>query len=198
MILAYDLVNEPAQRQVNPGLKKWRDLSAEVAGIVRSIDPVHMIIIEVIYGNQEYFSGLKPLKISNVAFSFHFYYPRRFQAQGLNGGPANVRYPSKKYKKKVLLSRMKKAIRFQKKYKVPIYVGEFSAVRWAPGNSTRNYLSHLISIFQSKKWHWTYHAYRESDAWSAEHTTDRNNHERSAAPTDRMKLLWKYFARNTL
>jgi hypothetical protein len=56
---------------------------------------------------------------------------------------------------------------FQKKHKCRIYVGEFSAVSWAPG--AENYLRDCIALFAEYGWDWTYHAFREWGAWSVEH-----------------------------
>jgi hypothetical protein len=79
---------------------------------------------------------------------------------------------------------------------VHIYIGEFSAIRWAPGNSALNYLRDVIEIMEEYGWDWAYHAYREWDGWSVEHDSNPDNRERTAVPTDREKLLRSYFARN--
>ena len=51
-----------------------------------------------------------------------------------------------------------------------IYVGEFSAVRWAPG--AERYLKDCIDLFEEYGWDWAYHAFREWDGWSFEHSDD--------------------------
>jgi hypothetical protein len=48
---------------------------------------------------------------------------------------------------------------FQLAHHVGIYVGEFSALRWAPGAC--NWLRDCIDLFEEYGWDWTYHAYRE-------------------------------------
>ena len=195
-VWAFDLVNEPAQKKVAKGLKNWRDLSEEVIGLIRSIDPDRPVIVESLYGNQGYFKALKKIPLDNIIYSFHYYYPRKFQAQGINGGKINVKYPSRNCTKKTLRAFMNRVMSFQKKYKAEVYVGEFSAVRWAPGRSTYNYLRDLMNIFESRGWHWTYHAFRESDAWSVEHSGNRNDHNPTTEPTDRLLLLKGFFQRN--
>ncbi len=72
---------------------------------------------------------------------------------------------------------------FQLAYNVHIYVGEFSAIRWAPGAA--KYLSDCIDLFEEYNWDWTYHAFREWDGWSIEH-----------GELDRRELLLKWFANN--
>jgi hypothetical protein len=79
---------------------------------------------------------------------------------------------------------------------VHIYLGEFSAIRWAPGDSAHQYLRDCIDIFEEYGWDWAYHAFREWDGWSVEHGPDRNNRTRMATPTDREQLLRSWFAEN--
>ena len=83
---------------------------------------------------------------------------------------------------------------FQLAYNVHIYVGEFSAIRWAPGAA--DYLRDCIELFEEYGWDWTYHAYREWDGWSVEHGSDRDNRQPVEGSTDRKELLLSWFARN--
>ena len=48
-----------------------------------------------------------------------------------------------------------------------MFVGEFSAIAWAP--NAEGYIRDCISIFEELGWDWTYHAYREFLGWSVEH-----------------------------
>ncbi len=83
-----------------------------------------------------------------------------------------------------------------KRHNVSIHVGQFSAVRWAPGHSTYNYISDLIEIFEDNAWHWDYHAFRESQIWDVERIGDKDHPQRSPVPTDRQWLLMKWFKKN--
>lgn len=77
-----------------------------------------------------------------------------------------------------------------------IFLGEFSAVRWAPGAA--DYLDGIISLAEEYGWDWTYHAFRESPVWSVEHENlpyDLKNHPVATSPTDRMLVLQKYLAK---
>ena len=76
------------------------------------------------------------------------------------------------------------------------WLGEFSAIRWAPDHSAARYWEDLINIFERHGWDWSYHAFREWQGWSVEHGEDRLNTGRVIAPTDRQKLLQSWFARN--
>ena len=77
-----------------------------------------------------------------------------------------------------------------------IFLGEFSAIRWAPDGSAHRYIRDCIEIFEKHGWDWTYHAFREWSGWSVEHTSDRSDTQPAKKPTQRKKLLLEWFARN--
>ena len=78
-----------------------------------------------------------------------------------------------------LAAALQPVIDFQRDYGVHIYIGEFSAIRWAPGDSACDYLRDVIDIFEEHGWDWAYHAFREWDGWSVEHGPDPKDHARS-------------------
>jgi hypothetical protein len=88
------------------------------------------------------------------------------------------------------------AIEFQKAFNVQVYVGEFSVIRWAPGDSGYHYLRDVVELFEEYGWDWSYHAFREWDGWSVEHGPDRNDHRPTKTPTRRMELLLSWLAKN--
>ena len=55
---------------------------------------------------------------------------------------------------------------FQLRHNARIYVGEFSVAAWAPGAD--RYIADCADIFAEYGWDWTYHAFREYEAWSVE------------------------------
>src|SRR5690606_16693387 len=134
------LLNEPAERQVAPGLLKWKDLAKRVTDALRVKDPNRRVIISAVYGNPDKLSKLKKMNIPNAVYNFHAYFPSNFRNQGLNGRKINVRYPKKKFNKKALAKSLKKGRAFQKRNKVDIMIGEFAAPRWAPKGSAFRYL----------------------------------------------------------
>ena len=87
-------------------------------------------------------------------------------------------------------------VEFQRAYGVRIYIGEFSAIRWAPDDSALRYLEDLIAIFEEHGWDWSYHAFREWSGWSVEHGSDRVDNAPAATPTGRQRLLQRWFALN--
>jgi hypothetical protein len=168
-IYGYDLLNEP-----NGSAEAWRELAIKLGKAVQSEHPEARIIIESPYGHPHRLKDLKPFssdELDNVVYSVHVYDPIRFTHQGISDkdGKRNefpVSFPSDSR----ILSQLQFVIDYQKTYKekydIPIYIGEFSAVRWA---STGNrYLRRVIKIFERNGWDWTYHAFREAQSWDPE------------------------------
>lgn len=197
-IIAYTLMNEPAQHSVASGLLDWNSLAEDLTQQIRFIDPVRTLVVLPPYGNQALLRNFRPVSVSNVMYGFHIYYPTAFNHQGFNRAPINVSYPSKKCNKRALQKSLAMAQRFQKMYGVSILVDEFSAVRWAPKNSAYRYLRDFISIFEKNSWSWIYHAFREADPWSVEHGSNPKNHTPQMTPTNRQVLLRSYFSKNTV
>ena len=85
-------------------------------------------------------------------------------------------------------------IEFQRSHNVHIYIGEFSAIRWAP--AAAEHLRDCIELFEENGWDRTYHAFREYDGWSVEHGNRREDTRPVSESTDRQQLLLEWFARN--
>ncbi|MBN1444402.1 MAG: cellulase (glycosyl hydrolase family 5), partial [Planctomycetes bacterium] len=98
--------------------------------------------------------------------------------------------------KDALRRALKPAADYQRDYGVHVYIGEFSAIRWAPGSSAHDYLRDVIEILEENGWDWAYHAFREWDGWSVEHGPDRATGSRASEPTQRQRLLQSWFEKN--
>lgn len=199
-IWGYDLANEPVEDEAE-GCDDWQTLAGRAAKAIRAIDPERTIIVEPSnWGGPNGLSEMVPLDVSNVVYSVHMYLPHAFTHQGVHSpGPA-YGYPGliagTQWDKAQLEKALQPVVDFQKRYNVHIYVGEFSAIRWAPDNSACRYLSDLIEIFEKRGWDWSYHAFREWNGWSVEHGPGRQDTAPVASPTDRQLLLCDWFARN--
>jgi endoglucanase len=200
IIWAYDIVNEPSQAGWQPGALIWNDLATRVARAIREIDAEKPLIIEPeLFAVPEGFETLRPVPVNNVIYSVHMYNPGHFtHSRVWNPKQTLWTYPGtiegEHWDKAGLERALAPVIAFQKRYNVHIYVGEFGAVRWAPG--ARDYLSDLIDIFEAHEWDWSIHAFREWHGWSPEHTNDINDTKPSPVPTDRELLLRGWFSRN--
>lgn len=199
-IWGYDLVNEPVQNMPSPaGVADYLGAQVRAAKAIRAIDPDVPIFIEANeWDSPAGFLELEPVDVPKVIYQVHMYVPGQFTHQGVGGSPTGIAYPGEIdgvfWDKERLRSVLQPVREFQLAYNVHIYVGEFSAIRWAPG--AVNYLRDCIELFEEYGWDWSYHAYREWDGWSVEHSSDPNDHQPTREPTDRMKLLLTWFSRN--
>jgi hypothetical protein len=202
VIWGYDLVNEPHENPFDPGLSDWQELAERAAKAIREIDPRRTIIVEPAEGGGPAgMAQLRPIDVPNVVYSVHMYNPGSFTHQGVFGEwTKKVAYPGetegRMWDKAALEASLKPVIDFQRAFGAHIYVGEFSAIRWAPDGSAGRYIKDLIDIFESRGWDWTYHAFREWQGWSAEHGPDKADTKPAAQPTDRERLLREWYGRN--
>ena len=199
-IWGYDLVNEPVQSAPSAeGVADYLGAQARAAKAIRAIDPDMPIFIEAAdWDSAAGYNELEPVAVPNVIYQVHMYVPTEFTHQGVFGKWTPAAYPGKiggtMWDKQQFRKVLQPVRDFQLAYNVHIYVGEFSAIRWAPGAA--NYLRDCIELFEEYGWDWTYHAYREWDGWSVEHGSDPQDHQPSREPTDRKKLLLEWFGKN--
>ena len=172
-LYGYDLVNEPIQREPAP-FSYW-ELQKRAAEAIREIDPGAAIVVESNLGSvAESYRYLSPLAMDNVIYQVHLYKPYEYTHQGVWGNPFEEGGrplvwpdPARGWTTDHLRRVLAPVRAFQEKHRARIYVGEFSAVSWAPG--AENYLRDCIALFAEYGWDWTYHAFREWGAWSVEH-----------------------------
>ena len=172
-LYGYDLVNEPIQREPAP-FSYW-ELQKRAAEAIREIDPGAAIVVESNLGSvAESYRYLSPLAMDNVIYQVHLYKPYEYTHQGVwgnpmerDGRPLAWPDPARGWTTDHLRRVLAPVRAFQEKHRARIYVGEFSAVSWAPG--AENYLRDCIALFEEYGWDWTYHAFREWGAWSVEH-----------------------------
>lgn len=201
VVYAYDLLNEAVEGTVADGLLNWRDLATKATETIRAIDPGKPIVFEPgPWGGPDGFDFLEPLDLDRVIYSFHMYRPHSFTHQGVHNDRTGIAYPGRidgqYWDREALREAMRPAIEFQEIFNVHMYVGEFSAIRWAPGDSGYNYLRDVIELFEEYGWDWSYHAFREWDGWSVEHGPDRMDRRPASSPTPRMDLLLRWFEQN--
>lgn len=168
---AYDLINEPVVPQESRarGLALWHDLASQIALELRRTDPDTPLMFEpTAWGLPGSFWQTRPLAVPGVVYSFHLYAPHEFTSQGLPGYPETLDYPSSGRDKARLQLEMHEARQFARTHRVPMFVGEFSCVRWAPPGSCPRYLADAISLFEAEGWGWAYHCWRCYQGWDPE------------------------------
>ena len=145
-------------------------------------------------------ANLEPLPVPGVVYSVHMYSPSQFTHQGVYGAPVGVHYPGtiagNRWDKETLRHVLEPALEWQHDHGVQLYIGEFSAIRWAPDESAYRYLKDCIDLFEENRWDWAYHAFREWNGWSVEHGPDPADTAPAKTRTTREKLLRSWFESN--
>jgi hypothetical protein len=202
VIWGFDLANEPVETYVEEGCDDWHGLAERAGRAVLEVDPQRTLIIEAPpWGGPESLATFEPLNLPNVVYSAHMYVPMAFTHQTVFSPQSPPQsYPGviegRQWDQAALEQALQPVIDFQARYQVPVYIGEFSAIRWAPGDSACRYLRDVIELFEKHGWDWSYHAFREWQGWSAEHDGVREHTQRAPSVTDRGQLLRDWFARN--
>ena len=200
-VWGYDLVNEPIVGLYKPGLLDWHDLAEQTARQIRAIDPNHAIIVEPDPGGGvSSLANFEPIDVPRVVYSVHMYDPGQFTHQGvlahLDVGPV---YPGVidgvMWDKDRIRKDFQSVVDWSKAYNAAIYIGEFSAVRWA--NGADRYIGDVIDLMEENHWDWSYHAFREWQGWSPEVGEDKAVTTPSPTPTARLRVLQAAFAKNT-
>ena len=141
------------------------------------------------------FKYLVPLQVSGVVYSLHMYDPMPFTHQKVYSiWPNTVYYgnASSLSPNQWTIANLRQALvevhNFVQKYHQPVYVGEFSATRYAPTADRLQYLKDLISIFNTEGWAWTYENFSTSYVWDPEIiSTDPNVRTRtSQSPVEKL------------
>ena len=209
-IWALDLFNEALDWDQMPyAPRQWRTLAISGIKAIRAVDKDIWVIYETGPGGMHWgFDGLKPLPDTHVIYGAHFYSPHEFTHQGVGTTVGtdlaevmkkiNVRYPGDVnglvWNKEAMEKSLATTVAFQSKYRVPIYFGEFSVIKWAPKEDAVKYLTDVVDIFEVNGWSWCYHSFREWPGWSFEHDESFWD-QKSAAPkpvtyeTERAKVI---------
>jgi len=209
-VWAYDLANEPIVSSPYPysytypldnSILMWPQLADTLVKVIREIDTEKGIIIESLNYSMN-MDDIKPIdaSIPNIIYSVHMYTPHSLTHQFGPETPS-ISYPGMidgvnydKAKLKEILAPIKA---YQDKYRVPIYIGEFSCIRWAPNNSAYKYLRDCIEIFEEYNWDYAYNTFRTWSGWSVEHSNGYYDEVFPATKTDRELLFRSYFQQNT-
>jgi hypothetical protein len=188
-IAGLDLLNEPNPPSPSGNLSEmqatWRALAGETLLAIRREGVKAPIVYESIAGAGALgFRDLEPLADPQVIYSVHFYTPHEITHQRVNGQwGREIPYPAgpewglgawdpalgvTAIDQARLELELRPVIAFQQRYGLPVYVGEFSCVRWAPEGSALRYLTDVLAIFERQGWSWSYHEFRGWPGWDAE------------------------------
>lgn len=213
VIFGYDLLNEPnilaSAAKGGPG--DWNLLVQKLVTAIRVNDKDRYLVVEamgkkLVSGRWvNCIDGLDDLvlpKDSRLIVSPHMYLPLKFTHQGVfSYFNKTYNYPADidciHWDIAELRKVLQPVIRIQKKYNVPIFIGEFSAVR-SLGDSGNAYLRDLIDICEENGWGWAYHSFRAAPVWDAEMSNIDAKDVKRYAVTPRMTMMKQYFSKNII
>lgn len=193
MLWGYDLLNEPDVSLAPAELESLAEFEGKLIRAIREIDPDTQIIVTASGGGL----GLEFLPVfpeKNIVYTIHSYWPSQFTHQ-LDRNKPFAAWPSaaRGWNINALRNEFRRIREFQQKTGARILVGEFSAIRWAPGAD--RYLADSIRIFEEYGWDWCYHAFREWNGWSVEHS-DSAGENKVVPETARKRALLEGLKRN--
>ncbi len=170
--VAYQIISEPTAKKI--GRKRarppqWFQVQNQIVQNIRKIDPQRWIVVAPGPGGSPTYTDFELLRDKRIIYGAHMYEPHAFTHQGIFRHPFGARYPGKIYNeywdKDKLIGILQSLRDFQLEHNVLVWIGEFSAARWAPGS--HQYLVDLVDIFNRYEWGWAYHSYNEAyTAWN--------------------------------
>lgn len=191
VIAGLDLLNEPVppmpSGKVEDAHALWRPLAENTIDAIRGEQVVLPIIYEGVAGGSNLgLHGMRPFRDSQVVYSIHYYTPHDITHQHVRPNSPwsrTIPYPAgpewelgkwdpeigiTAWNRKRMELELRGVVAFQRQFKVPIYVGEFSCIRWAPNNSRLRYIADCLAIFKKFGWSWSYHEFRGWPGWDVE------------------------------
>jgi hypothetical protein len=182
-VAAYDLINEPRE---NYNYAEVIRFQCQLIDAIRAIDQQHVILFEAVRDNQ--FAMMLPVPYDNIVYSPHSYSLLRITHQGVDSDyPCSNKYPATTascnlpdadhpipWNKDSLSDTFAEARTMYWRFNVPMCIGEFSCIAWAPLNgsgqwSATQYVIDSVDLFETENWSWFYHAWRgDWENWEAE------------------------------
>ena len=184
-----DLMNEPnppwPSGDIREAQAAWHPLAqAAIEGVRAAGSSVPIVFEPVAGGNTIGLRGMQPFADPNVVYSIHFYTPHDITHQRVSAPwqrvipyPAGTEWGLGRWDVElgaghIDLARLERELRlavaFQTRHDVPMYIGEFSCVRWAPNGSAARWVADCLALFTKYSWSWTYHEFRGWPGWDAE------------------------------
>lgn len=197
-VAAYELFNEPIAkgRSLDEAIAAWSRLTEAMIRAVRAADAARPIVVQPPQGGSgASFARLSPFADPGIVYSFHYYIPHQITHQGVSAEwsrtipyPAGLEHGLGTWDSrdgavawnKARMSQTLEPVRaFARRHRVPVFVGEFSCVRWAPDGSAYRYVRDLLDLVRAEGWSWAYHEFRAWPGWDPEIA--------SADPADRTR-----------
>jgi len=154
-----------------PDCPDWEGLATILANTIHNIDPNVKILVqpEQWWGTNA-FNKLRPIDAPNIVYSPHVYFPFPVTHQGITERKSlGFEYPGTVdgvyWDKDRIRESLLPVVEFQKAYGAPMFVTEFSCIRWAENGSQARWIKDTIDVFEEYGWDWTYHGVDDWDGW---------------------------------
>ncbi len=181
----FDLSPSETQAQMEGTLMDWNALAADITAAIREVDSDTPIIINSLnWGSAEWFEVLEPTGDDRTVYSLHAYDPDVYVDQ--EPGAEGITYPDvvEDYGETITFNRawleenFQPPLEFAERYDVPIYIGEFGVMRWAPDAAA--FLEDELDLFEEYGWNYAVYVWRGDevyfDGFNLELGPDPDNH----------------------
>ncbi len=171
---AYEILSEPLLREGRKVSvpRQWPGFRERIVTTLRKQDPQRWIMVApgpgALPGG---YKAMHKLDHERIIYSAHMYIPHDYTHQGIGKRKRGLTYPGyvgkRHWDRQALENALAPLRNFQKKNNVPVWIGEFSAVRWADG--AEQYVIDVADIFDSYGWSWAYHTYGGYHGWNPDY-----------------------------
>lgn len=195
-LAAYELLNEPLMRDGNKVElpTAWPNLRRDIVKEIRKFDAKRFVVVTLSIGSMPsgYETKFRPLGDKRIIYNAHMYMPHAYSHQGISmWKKTNVTYPDtidgQYWDSDALENVMSPLIEFQKRFSVPVLIGEFSAIRWAPNSD--QYLTDLINLFDKHGFGWMYFSFKGYPGWNPSCDTNADSSQCAGEDTPRWNVL---------
>jgi cysteinyl-tRNA synthetase len=184
-----DLERQPmdVQTEMDNTLLDWNAMAKQITEGIREVDDQTPIIVNSVnWGSAEWFTALDPTGDPRTIYSLHAYDPDVYLLQDV--GESSINYPDEveDYGETIVFDRewlndnYSPVRNFAEQHQVPIYVGEFGALRWVP--NAPDFLQDQMALFESYGWNYAVYVWRGDepgfDGFNLEYGPDPDVHER--------------------
>src|SRR6185436_15265267 len=174
--LIFDIINEPFNTgsQGQAGSDDILALQEQCIAEIRRYDKARICMVECsMDGQPRGYLFMRPVAGGNTVYSVHMYAPCQITHARVDGAAWTDTYPTTtavagnlpylasatKFNKARMLVELEPVIRFQQRYGLPIFVGEFSCTRVTPHPIAPDMVRDYIDTFEALGWSWNYHAF---------------------------------------
>ena len=185
-LVAYDFMSEPVMigRWGGVAPDPWPGLLQQITTFVNIKDKKRWLLVSPgPWGGVDGYLDFEPPMGERLIWGAHIYTPHAFTHQGIRVFPNGVNYPGRVrlhyWNKAALHKHIQPLADFSKKHPGPVFIGEFSAVRWAEGGE--QYLLDLSSVFMEQEWGFAYFSGSGWHGWNPEYNSDYGNNQKAKA-----------------